>query len=81
MKSQPFAVVAFALIFATLSTVAAAHPGPHDDLQGVSAALGHVLGAPDHASWLILAVTAILAIVAIKAAMRISSPEKSRENR
>jgi len=76
VKSLPVA-----LIFATLSTAAAAHPGPHDDIDGVSAALGHVISSPDHASWLILGVTAVLAILAIKAAIRISSPEKSNEGR
>jgi hypothetical protein len=69
-----------ALIFATLSTTAAAHPGPHD-LESVSAAVSHVVGSPDHASWLILGVTAVLAILAVKAAIRISSPEKSNEGR
>lgn len=71
----------FALILAMLSTGALAHPGPHDEVESASAALSHVLSSPDHASWLILGVTAILAILAIKTAIRIAAPEKSDENR
>ena len=81
MKSQPFAFGAFALLLATLSTAAAAHPGPHEDVDNLGDAVSHILGSPDHASWLILAITAVLSILAIKAAIRIASPSKSEEKR
>jgi len=71
----------FALFFATFSTIASAHPGPHDEVESAPAALAHVLGSPDHASWVILAVTAVLSVLAIKAAIRIATSEKSGENR
>jgi hypothetical protein len=70
-----------ALMGSMLSTVAAAHPGPHDDVDSVSTALSHVVGSPDHASWLILAITAVLSILAIKAAIRISGAEKPSKKR
>ena len=81
MKSLPFALLGALLSTAALTTSAAAHPGPHDDVEGLSTALSHVVSSPDHASWLILGITAILAIVAVKAAIRIAAPEKSNENR
>lgn len=84
MKSQPFALAAFALPFASLATfahVAVAHPGPHEDVDNLADAVSHILGSPDHASWLILALTAALTILAIKAAIRIAAPEKSEEKR
>ncbi len=79
MKSLPFALVGTLLSTVALSTAVSAHPGPHDDIEGVSAALGHVLGSPDHASWLILALTAVLAILAVKAAIRITGSEKQKD--
>jgi hypothetical protein len=79
MTYLPFALLGTMLSTAALSTSVVAHPGPHDDLESVSAAIGHVVGSPDHASWLILAITAVLAILAVKAAIRISGPEKSNE--
>jgi hypothetical protein len=77
----PFALIGALLSTAALSTTAWAHPGPHEDVESASAALNHVVGSPDHASWLILGVTAILSVLAIKAAIRIATGEKSQEHR
>jgi hypothetical protein len=71
----------FALLFATLTTAASAHPGPHEDVDNLGNAVSHVLGSPDHASWLILALTAVLSILAVKAAIRIATPGKTDEKR
>jgi hydrogenase/urease accessory protein HupE len=79
MKSLTLALVGSVLSTGALSTSALAHPGPHDEFESASAALSHVLGAPDHASWLILGLTAVLSILAIKAAIRIAAPEKSKD--
>ena len=65
-----------ALAFSALPALVNAHPGPHDDIDNLPDALGHLLGSPDHASWLILAVTAVLSILAVKAAIRIVASEK-----
>ena len=77
MKSIPLALIGIPLT----SLAALAHPGPHDDIDGASAALNHVLGSPDHASWLILGLTAVLVILAVKAAMRIAAGEKAEDQR
>lgn len=77
MKSLTLA----ALAFAGFSSAATAHTGPHDDVETVSGLMSHVLGSPDHASWLILGLTAILMIVAVKAAIRIAASEKTGEKR
>jgi len=56
-------------------------PGVLALIESAPAALAHVLGSPDHASWIILAVTAALSVLAIRAAIRIAASEKSGENR
>ncbi len=71
----------FALFFATFATIAEAHPGPHEDVDNLGDAVSHILGSPDHASWLILGLTAVLSILAIKAAIRIATPGKIDEKR
>lgn len=81
VSSSLFSALILTLAIATFSTAAFAHPGPHDDIDSVSDMLGHIVGSPDHASWLILAATAVLSVLAIKTAIRIATPGKSDENR
>lgn len=64
-----------ALAFSAVPALAHAHPGPHDDIATFSDMAGHILGSPDHASWLILAATAVLSMLAVKAAVRIVTGE------
>ena len=74
--------VLLALGLFALVSPAMAHPGPHDEIETIPGMLSHVVASPDHASWLILAATAALSIVAIKAAIRIAAtPSKTDEKR
>jgi hydrogenase/urease accessory protein HupE len=76
VENKKMKSLAFALAFSALPAVAHAHPGPHDDIDSVPAMLAHIVSSPDHASWLILAITAVFTLGAIKAAIRIVGMSK-----
>jgi hypothetical protein len=71
---------ALAFVLSAISTIAVAHPGPHE-MEDAGSALQHFISSPDHFSWVILGGVLVATIVAAKTAMHLVRGEKSLDGR